>query len=102
MTVYQLTAPMTASSAASVPTRDYSILSPGQFHQLKQRAAPFQPDRSLEAEKELQRTRHGQMTTLVSSWTNTIARNRMDRQTRLLREKEAEEQRKVLIDEEEK
>jgi hypothetical protein len=100
-TVYQLTVPMTSSSLPA-PTRDYAILTQGELRLLKGRASPFQPDRSLEAEKELQRTRHGQMTSLVSTWSNTIASNRLDRQTRLLREKEAEEQRKQLLDTEEK
>jgi hypothetical protein len=38
----------------------------------------------------------------TSSWQNTIARNRLDRHTSLQRAAEAEEQRKLSIDGEEK
>ena len=93
---------MSHSSLAALPTRDYSILSPSQLYLLKQRARPIQRDTSLDEEIQRRQQRHQATSSLVSAWPNTITRNRIDRQTRLQREKDAEEQRKQAIDEEEK
>lgn len=90
------------SSAIPTPTRDYSILNPRQLRLLRQRAAPPQRDTTLDQEQEEMRSKHLQTQKLVTGWTNTVARNRLDRQTRLQKEAEAEEKRKQLIDQEEK
>ena len=90
------------SQAVPIPDRDYSILSPMQLRMLKQRAQPPSKNNALDEELEQTRTKHDKTMNIVSGWKNTVARNRMERQTRLQKEKEAEEQRKVLIDEEEK
>jgi hypothetical protein len=94
--------PMTSASLPVVPTHNYSMLNSAQFRLLRNRASPIEPDHAAEAEKERQRTLHTHMSSVVSTWSNTIVSNRRDRQTRLLREREAEEQRRVLLDEEEK
>jgi hypothetical protein len=52
--------------------------------------------------KKRSRQRHLHTTRLVSSWTNTIASNRSDRQTRLQRAKEAAEARKIEMDDQER
>ena len=90
------------SKAVPIPDRDYSILSPNQLRLVTKRAQPPSNVNPLAESFEMSRTRHEKTQSLVSGWNNTIARNRMDRQTRLQREKEAEEQRKLAIDAEEK
>lgn len=93
---------MSHSSLATLPSRDYSILSPTQLNILKQRARPIGRDTSLDEEIERRHQRHQATSSLIAAWPNTITRNRIDRQTRLKREKDAEEQRKQAIDQEEK
>ena len=56
--------------------------------------------KEIDQELEICRTRNEKTVMLVSEWQNRVARNRLDRQTRLQKEKEAEEQRKILFDEE--
>ena len=89
------------SESVPIPDRDYSILTPMQLRKLKQRAQPPEKNNALAEELEQTRTKHEKTMAIVSGWKNTIARNRMERQTRLQKEKEAEEQRKLQIDEEE-
>ena len=91
---------MTTSSLA-LPTHNYSILSPSQYRVLRQRAQPL-TNPNNDAEIERARQKHQATSSLVAAWPNTINRNRIDRQTRLKREKEAEEERKREIDFEEK
>lgn len=95
---------MSANTSArlSIPTRDYSILSPRQLKIMRQRSKPPEVDRSAEIAREQGFTKHQQTQQLASLWPNTIARNRIDKQTRLQREKEAEEERQKVIDSEEK
>lgn len=90
------------SARNPIPTRDYSILSPRQFRVIKDRTKPIGTDRSAEIERQKNYQKHQTTQSLTSLWPNTIARNRIDKQTRLQREKEAEEERKKLIDAEEK
>ena len=84
------------------PTRDYSILTPRMFRTIQKRAQPPEPDLAAEAERKRRYDRHMQTKEMSALWPNTIVRNRIDRQTRLQKEKEAEEQRQIAIDEEEK
>lgn len=90
------------SGRVPLPQRDYSVLSPMALRMIQRRAKPEEPDYEAIADRERRQRTHATMRSLVSGWTNTIASNRLDRQTRLQREAEAEEQRRVAIDEEEK
>jgi hypothetical protein len=69
---------------------------------VKRRSKPPKPDSEAIAEQERRRETHTRLTTITSTWPNTIARNRRERQTRLQREAEAEEERRRQIDIEEK
>jgi hypothetical protein len=69
---------------------------------IKQRAEPPRPDYEAIAEKTRRTETHARLTATVSDWQNTIASNRIDRQTRLQRQAAAEEERKLAIDREEK
>ena len=91
-----------ASARLPIPNRDYSILSPRQLRVMRQRSKPPEVDRSAEIAREQGFAKHQQTQQLASLWPNTIARNRIDKQTRLQREKEAEEERQKVIDAEEK
>ena len=73
-----------------------------QLRMVTKRAQPPSNEDPLKEEFEKSQSKHFRTQALVSSWNNTVKRNRMERQTRLQREKEAEEQRKLAIDEEEK
>lgn len=90
------------SARVPLPQRDYSVLSPMALKMIKRRSKPEKPDYEAIADRERRQRTHATMRTLVGGWKNTIASNRIDRQTRLQREAEAEEQRRVAIDEEEK
>jgi hypothetical protein len=87
--------------AVPLPTRDYSVLSPRQYRIVKNRSKPPKPDLEAIAEQERRKETHSRLTTLTSAWQNTIARNRLERQTRLQREVEAEEDRRRALDAEE-
>ena len=93
---------MTTNARVPLPQRDYSVLSPAALNLIKKRAKPEEPDYEAIAERERRQRTHTTMRTLVGGWRNTIASDRIERRTRLQKEAEAEEQRKVLIDEEEK
>jgi hypothetical protein len=88
--------------AVLLPSRDYSILTPQQYHVVKGRSKPPEPDSEAIAEQARRKDTHTRLTTITSTWPNTIARNRLERQTRLQREAEAEEERRRQIDDEEK
>ena len=92
----------TQSRAVPIPDRDYSILSPQQLRLVTRRAQPPSNENPLQAEFEKSQSKHFKTQALVSGWKNTLKSQRMERQTRLQKEKEAEEQRKLAIDEEEK
>lgn len=85
-----------------ISPKDCSILNSRTLRAIKKRSLPPQKDRSLEAERAALKSRHDSTAQLTSEWPNTILRNRIDRQTRLQKEKEAEEFRKIAIDDEEK
>ena len=85
-----------------LPTRDYSVLDQRTLKLIKKRSKPPKPDYEAIAAREKREETHKHMRTVVGGWRNTIAQNRIDRQTRLKNEAEAEERRKQLIDEEEK
>jgi hypothetical protein len=90
------------TAVVPLPVRDYSILTPQQLARLKKRSEPPQPDYDAIAEKERRHETHSRLTAVTSTWQNTIASNRLDRQTRLQRAAEAEEQRRVALDGEER
>ena len=85
-----------------IPTRDYAVLTPRMLRTIQKRAQPPQPDLEAEAEKKRKMDQHNTTKQLVSAWPNTIARNRIERQTRLQNEKDQEEKRKQQLDLEEK
>lgn len=85
-----------------LPSRDCSVLSPMALKLIKRRSKPAKPDYAAMAEQERRQNLHVTTRQCVSGWNNTIAKNRMERQTRLQREAEVEEQRKRVIDDEEK
>ena len=93
---------MTTNARVPLPQRDYSVLSPAALNLIKKRSKPEEPDYEAIAERERKQRTHTTMRTLVGGWRNTIASDRIERRTRLQKEAEAEEQRKVLIDQEEK
>lgn len=90
------------SRYGALPARDYSVLTPRMLKTIQRRAKPQERDVEAEMEKQRKFEQHTATRQLVSAWPNTIARNRIDRQTRLQREKEQEEKRKQQIDEEER
>lgn len=93
---------MAQNARVPLPQRDYSVLSPAALNLIKKRSRPEEPDYEAIADRERRQRTHATMRTIVGGWHNTIAQDRIDRQTRLQKEAEAEEQRKVLIDQEER
>ena len=80
-----------------IPDRDCSVLTPRQYRCISNRANRVQ-ERNNEPTETFKRHQKALQTT--STWKNTIKQNRLERQTRLQREKEQEELRKKQIDEE--
>ena len=99
ITLTFMTFPM--ARAPSLPDRDYSVLTSREYVQLKNRSKPQQPDAAALAEIERRRETHHRLKTTVSGWHNTVESDRREPQRRLQREAYAEEQRRVLMDEEE-
>jgi hypothetical protein len=84
------------------PLRDYSVLTPRQYRVIRNRSEPLVPDTEALAEIEHRRKMHQGLQSTVNGWTNTIAHDRQERQTRLQREAAAAEQRQVVLDTEER
>ena len=83
----------------AIPDRDCTVLTPRELKFIKNRALRIQ-ERNNEPSPHL--LKHQQTLNTVSKWKNTIKQNRIDRQTRMQKEKEQEELRKRQIDEEDK
>lgn len=82
--------------------RDCSYLTPPTYDKILKRSRPPQRDTSFDDEMFALKTRHDNTVTETANWPNTIVRNRIEKQTRLQKEKEEEELEKLKIDEDEK